>query len=129
MQYEKLALSVTCRVQGRETKSSAFFLSLSPLPLLPPHTRDDVVVVGKFLGLQLGVDIFPVQTDLEGPARRGNEGQSRNIPLEFEEELFRQTDGFWLIPSSGAIGDLYSHDVTILRQSAGGGQGASERKE
>ena len=65
---------------------------------------DHGVGIGELSRLQLGIDFFPINADLKCPATGWNQFQRADVLFE-PQELFRQTDGFWLIVSNAAIFD------------------------
>ena len=72
---------------------------------------EDGVRVGELSRLQLGIDFFAINADLKSTATGGHQFQCAYILFE-SQELFRQTDGLWLIVSNAAIFDcnLQAHD-------------------
>ena len=56
--------------------------------------------------LQLGVDLFATDHDLERPSRRGYEGDLADVALVGIQQFARQTGGPGEIPSRDAARDL-----------------------
>lgn len=77
---------------------------------------DDGVGIGELPRLQLGIDFFSIDADLECPAAGWNQFQRANVLFE-PQKLFRQTDGLWLIVSNAAIFDcnLQCHSFVIRK--------------
>ena len=94
-------------IYRKSAVSRPFLPSLFPFS---PHIRENRGGIRKLPGLQLGVDFLPIQADFESAPCGRHKGESSDILLKLEEQFFRQTDGFWLKPSSGAIYDFDSHD-------------------
>ncbi len=69
------------------------------------------VLVGELTGLLFRVDILAVDPDLEDAAPTGDEANAAERVLIVVRDLFRQTDGFGEVPSSGAVFDLELHDA------------------
>jgi hypothetical protein len=76
------------------------------------YLRDKLVLIGKLTGLLLGVDLAPTEPDLEDAARTGHHADPGEPILVVVRDLFRQTDGFRKVASSGAVFDLELHDIT-----------------
>ena len=65
---------------------------------------DDGFEVRKLAGLLLGKQFLSIDADFEDAAARRHKLQRTETLFELQE-LDRQTDGLWLIVSSGAIFD------------------------
>jgi hypothetical protein len=76
---------------------------------------EDRVEVGKVAGFELRIKCLPIHDDLKGaPPRRH---QAERFDIVFQSQKFRrQTDGFGLIISNGAIldDDFYAHRQLTL---------------
>ncbi len=81
-----------------------------------PHRLDDRIRVRELPGAKFGMDALAIDSDFEGAPARGDELQRSNMLLELEK-FVRQTDGVWLIVSSGAIfdRDIQSHKTVGQR--------------
>ena len=75
---------------------------------------DDLVLVRELAGRLLRVDIPTVEPDLEDAAGRGDEADATKAILVVVRDLFRQTDGFVQVPSSGAVFHLEVHDALLV---------------
>jgi hypothetical protein len=62
------------------------------------------VGIGELFRLQLGIDFFAINADLKSTTTGGHQFQCAYFLFE-SQELFRQTDGLWLIVSNAAIFD------------------------
>ena len=67
---------------------------------------EDGVRLGELSRLQFGVDLVPIDANLEGATSRRNQVQRTDSLFECQK-FFRQTDGFWFIVSSRAVLDCY----------------------
>ena len=63
----------------------------------------DCSVVGKDAGFELGVNLCPVDNDLEPTVVIRDQGQALHLLFIMGQYVFRQTDGFRLIASRRAI--------------------------
>ena len=77
------------------------------------HERRFVRALACF---ELRVDLHIVDPYLETATLGRYELEGRDVLLELNEDLFRQTDGAGLVVSNGAILDCHSH-ATLLRLS------------
>ena len=70
-------------------------------------------MLGETAHVELGIHQFPVDGYLETPSTRGDEDELPHIGFLALENRFRQTDGFGLVPSHGAVfdPDLLDHCV------------------
>jgi hypothetical protein len=80
------------------------------------HRREHRVLVREFAGLQLRVEEFSVDTELETTASRRNELHVLNTLFVLIEELVRQTDGFRFVASLRAILEFHVHDSLLLKK-------------
>ena len=70
---------------------------------------NDGVLVGKVTRLQLRVDELAIYRQFETSSVGWFQLEARDLPLECREKFGRQTDGLWLIVSSGAVTQVYFH--------------------
>jgi len=112
--------------KGHSSTSASSDIAKGPEPRVRPSGRvlrgarqqsadlgDDLVLVRELAGCLLRVDIPTVEPDLEDAAGRGDEAHAREAVLVVVRDLFRQTDGFVQVPSSGAVFDLEVHDALL----------------
>ena len=76
-----------------------------------PNLGNERILVGELTGLLLRVDILAVDPHLEDAPGTGDEADTAEGVLVVVRDLFRQTDGFGEVPSSGAVLDLELHDA------------------
>ena len=76
-----------------------------------PDLCDKLIVIGECAGGLLRVDVLAIDPDLEDAASAGHEADARELTLVVVRDLFRQTDGFVEVASSGAVFDLELHDT------------------
>ena len=69
----------------------------------------DFAVFGKAALPDFGEDQFSVDAEFKAPFVRGNQREAGDVLLVFYENLFRQTDGFFFIASSRAVGQSQFH--------------------
>ena len=107
--------------EGGAAQSNASSLPLSSedelLELHPREPRESKsfpdelynrIGIRKRSRVQLGVNFLPVDRNFEGASTGGYQGEFVDFPLEFHE-LFRQTDGFRIIVSIGAVSNRDFH--------------------
>ena len=99
-------------------------LSIQQLLKLGLDRREDAIRLGKLTRGQFRVDFGSVHTHLKGTTCRRDQFHRADTLLE-TQNLFRQTDGFWLIVSSRAVfdGNFWFHPC----EEDYGEQGASSR--
>jgi hypothetical protein len=71
-------------------------------------------ILWKFAGGLLGIDFLPINENLEATVIIGDKGQLTDALFVFGEQLFRQTDGFRLVPSRCAVFDANLH-IDLLK--------------
>ena len=62
-----------------------------------------LLLIGEFARLELGVNQFAVQRQLETAAARGNQFEILDLLLVGAQQLGRQTDGLRLVVSHRAV--------------------------
>ena len=63
----------------------------------------DFTVFGEAALLDFGVDQFAADAEFEASLVGGNQREGGDVLLVFDENLFRQTDGFGLVASGRAV--------------------------
>ena len=76
--------------------------------------RLNLTILGEALFLKFRVDELPIQCDFKPSAARGNQRERFDVLLKGFQELIRQTDGFVLIASLGAVFDFKLHPIPPL---------------
>jgi hypothetical protein len=69
----------------------------------PPHGLDQLVFVGEFPRLELGVQPLAAHRQLEASPFRRDHHVAADLALVARQELGRQTDGLRLVVSEGAV--------------------------
>ena len=93
---------------------------------LLPQRGLDLLIVGKNVGFELGVNFCPVDNNLEAAVVIRDQGQSLNLLFVVDQYIFRQTDGFGFIASRRAIFNLDIHTAARLRSLPHSGIGLNE---
>lgn len=73
----------------------------------------DCSIGGKDAGFELGVNLCPIDNDLEPTVVIRNQGQALNLLFIVGQYIFRQTDGFRLITSRCAIFNPNIHNCLL----------------
>ncbi len=81
---------------------------------------------GKAVGVELGEDQYVVQDDLEAPASGGDQDQLAEVGLQVLQYICRQTDGFGLVASHGAVLDTHPLVLHGRLRSGGGSSGPAQ---
>jgi len=71
--------------------------------LLGTKLVNNILLVGKFTGFVLGINFLTVFKNFENASTTGYHHKFINILFELQKYLFRQTDGFVLVTSSGTV--------------------------
>ena len=97
-------------------------MSNSPSPARA-HRLENFVRLRELSRGEFGVNLVSIDADLKRAAARRHERERMNGLLE-SQQFFRQTDGMWLVVSSGAIfdGNFQSHDGHETMDGRAGGQ-------
>ena len=74
----------------------------------------DFLVVGKFAGLQFGINQFSVDADFEAAAIGRHQRQFFQAGFEFGDEFVGQTDRFGFVVSGLTVNDFDFHYLLSL---------------
>src|ERR1051326_610134 len=78
------------------------------------HLVEHLLLIGKLAGLELRVEQFLVNRQLEAAAAGGDQLQVFDLLFELGQDLGRQTDGSWLVVSNRAV---FQRDVHLALSS------------